>query len=101
MLVDYDRTLLVADPRRCEPKKFGGRGARGTLWILFLVVLVSVNTKLIGISFFSSFPKVLPLNVYASCMSGFFVYNKLVILLHIPRLFVLIYAVRGHFIFWK
>ncbi|KAG2614651.1 hypothetical protein PVAP13_3NG242098 [Panicum virgatum] len=24
----YDRTLLVADPRRCEPKKFGGRGAR-------------------------------------------------------------------------
>ena len=22
----YDRTLLVADPRRCEPKKFGGRG---------------------------------------------------------------------------
>nr|GEZ28965.1 40S ribosomal protein S16-like [Tanacetum cinerariifolium] len=28
MLVRYDRTLLVADPRRCEPKKFGGRGAR-------------------------------------------------------------------------
>ncbi|KAK4058407.1 40S ribosomal protein S16 [Microbotryomycetes sp. JL221] len=27
-LVTYDRTLLVADPRRCEPKKFGGRGAR-------------------------------------------------------------------------
>ena len=27
-LVRYDRTLLVADPRRCEPKKFGGRGAR-------------------------------------------------------------------------
>ena len=24
----YDRTLLVADPRRPEPKKFGGRGAR-------------------------------------------------------------------------
>lgn len=24
----YDRTLLVSDPRRCEPKKFGGRGAR-------------------------------------------------------------------------
>ena len=23
----YDRTLLVADPRRMEPKKFGGRGA--------------------------------------------------------------------------
>ncbi|GJP35377.1 hypothetical protein CLOM_g19872, partial [Closterium sp. NIES-68] len=27
-LLRYDRTLLVADPRRCEPKKFGGRGAR-------------------------------------------------------------------------
>ncbi|KAI8810911.1 ribosomal protein S5 domain 2-type protein [Cladochytrium replicatum] len=28
LLVRYDRTLLVADPRRCEPKKFGGGGAR-------------------------------------------------------------------------
>ncbi|GKV42793.1 hypothetical protein SLEP1_g50160 [Rubroshorea leprosula] len=28
ILVRYDRTLLVADPRRCEPKKFGGGGAR-------------------------------------------------------------------------
>ncbi|KAI8917795.1 40S ribosomal protein S16 [Powellomyces hirtus] len=28
VLVHYDRTLLVADPRRCEPKKFGGAGAR-------------------------------------------------------------------------
>ncbi|KAJ3054015.1 40S ribosomal protein S16 [Rhizophlyctis rosea] len=28
LLVHYDRTLLVADPRRCEPKKFGGPGAR-------------------------------------------------------------------------
>jgi small subunit ribosomal protein S16e len=27
-LVDYDRTLLIADPRRMEPKKFGGQGAR-------------------------------------------------------------------------
>ena len=27
-LVQYDRTLLVADNRRCEPKKFGGPGAR-------------------------------------------------------------------------
>ena len=24
----YDRNLIVADYRRCEPKKFGGRGAR-------------------------------------------------------------------------
>ena len=28
VLIQYDRTLLVADPRRCEPKKFGGPGAR-------------------------------------------------------------------------
>ncbi|KAL7079035.1 hypothetical protein ACQ4LE_001557 [Meloidogyne hapla] len=27
-LVAYDRNLLVADPRRHEPKKFGGPGAR-------------------------------------------------------------------------
>lgn len=27
-LIGYDRSLLVADPRRCEPKKFGGPGAR-------------------------------------------------------------------------
>ncbi|MGC9517400.1 MAG: 30S ribosomal protein S9 [Methanomicrobiales archaeon] len=26
--VQYDRTMLVGDPRRSEPKKFGGRGAR-------------------------------------------------------------------------
>eukprot|EP01089_Gocevia_fonbrunei_P004763 TRINITY_DN1481_c0_g1_i1.p1 TRINITY_DN1481_c0_g1~~TRINITY_DN1481_c0_g1_i1.p1 ORF type:complete len:170 (+),score=41.08 TRINITY_DN1481_c0_g1_i1:82-591(+) len=28
ILFGYDRSLLAADPRRCEPKKFGGRGAR-------------------------------------------------------------------------
>jgi len=28
MIVSFDRTLLVADSRRCEPKKFGGKGAR-------------------------------------------------------------------------
>jgi small subunit ribosomal protein S16e len=27
-LVAYDRTLLIADPRRMEPKTFGGNGAR-------------------------------------------------------------------------
>ncbi|OWT33021.1 30S ribosomal protein S9 [Methanobrevibacter sp. 87.7] len=26
--VHYDRTMLVGDPRRSEPKKFGGPGAR-------------------------------------------------------------------------
>ena len=28
LLLSYDRSLLVADPRRCEPKKFGGKSAR-------------------------------------------------------------------------
>merc|ERR1712032_100012 len=28
ILVQYDKGLLVADPRRMEPKKFGGHGAR-------------------------------------------------------------------------
>ena len=28
LFISYDRTLLIADPRRCEPKKFGGQGAR-------------------------------------------------------------------------
>ncbi|GLT78464.1 hypothetical protein SLA2020_500000 [Shorea laevis] len=28
ILVRYDKTLLVTDPRWCKPKKFGGRGAR-------------------------------------------------------------------------
>jgi len=27
-LIAYDRSLLIADPRRMEPKKFGGGGAR-------------------------------------------------------------------------
>ena len=27
-LVQYDRSLVIADPRRMEPKKFGGQGAR-------------------------------------------------------------------------
>lgn len=28
ILVAYDCSLIVADPRICEPKKFGGRSAR-------------------------------------------------------------------------
>jgi len=28
ILTAYDRQLIVADPRRCEPKKFGGPAAR-------------------------------------------------------------------------
>ena len=28
LLVSYDKGLIVSDARRCEPKKFGGKGAR-------------------------------------------------------------------------
>jgi small subunit ribosomal protein S16e len=28
LFAQYDKNLLVSDDRRCEPKKFGGRGAR-------------------------------------------------------------------------
>lgn len=28
LLLDYDRTMLAGDPRRTEPKKFGGPSAR-------------------------------------------------------------------------
>ena len=28
LFLQYDKTLLVSDSRRCEPKKFGGHGAR-------------------------------------------------------------------------
>ena len=28
LLVSYDKGLMVQDSRRCEPKKFGGKGAR-------------------------------------------------------------------------
>lgn len=29
IFLQYDKNLIVTDPRRCEPKKFGGKGARG------------------------------------------------------------------------
>lgn len=28
VFIEYDRTMIVGDPRRKEPKKFGGPGAR-------------------------------------------------------------------------
>ena len=44
-LLQYDRTLLVADPRRCEPKKYGGPGARAKIqksyrWKIALSILL-------------------------------------------------------------
>ena len=47
-LIAYDRTLLVADPRRMEPKKFGGRGARARRQKVSATLdgLVSVKTDI-------------------------------------------------------
>ena len=28
IFLQYDKNLIITDPRRCEPKKFGGKGAR-------------------------------------------------------------------------
>lgn len=48
MLLQYDRSLLVADPRRCEPKKYGGPGARARYqksyrWYVFRFDFKSFN----------------------------------------------------------
>ena len=47
-LVAYDRTLLIADPRRMEPKKFGGHGARARRqkrYVLFFVLFFFLTTS--------------------------------------------------------
>ena len=76
-LVAYDRTLLIADPRRMEPKKFGGHGARArrqkrcaTLsFILFILFSCATQLPLkyfflyftryyhVSISYFESMPQ--------------------------------------------
>jgi small subunit ribosomal protein S16e len=45
VLIRYDRTLLVADPRRCEPKKFGGPGARAR-YVHFFYYMPLINSLL-------------------------------------------------------
>ena len=49
--MQYDRSLLVADPRRCEPKKYGGPGARARVqksyrWKLRLYTVHYFNQNL-------------------------------------------------------
>ena len=41
-LVQYDRTLLVADNRRCEPKKFGGK------FVIFFLHFTSLQNGCTG-----------------------------------------------------
>lgn len=42
-LITYDRSLLVADNRRCEPKKFGGPGARARFQSTYIPNLEIMN----------------------------------------------------------
>jgi small subunit ribosomal protein S16e len=56
-LVAYDRTLLIADPRRMEPKKFGGKGARARrqkrcVILPFMFILILMRSQL-PLRFFS------------------------------------------------
>lgn len=43
ILLTYDRTLLVADPRRCEPKKVRGRGGVGRVVRAACALLIDSN----------------------------------------------------------
>ena len=45
-LVAYDRTLLIADPRRMEPKKFGGAGARARRQKRFVLYAIDTQHRL-------------------------------------------------------
>jgi hypothetical protein len=47
-LVAYDRTLLIADPRRMEPKKFGGHGARARRQKRYDSLIIAVEVTLIS-----------------------------------------------------
>ena len=49
IFASYDKTLLVADSRRMEPKKFGGRGARARFQNLTVkkVLLYFVHHKFV------------------------------------------------------
>ncbi len=54
--------MLVADPRRCEPKKFGGKGARSRKqksyrWIIcdkIYIIIGFIYIIMLGINFFNS-----------------------------------------------
>ena len=46
-LVQYDRTLLVADNRRCEPKKFGGMPSTDDLCLMIVMMLTWIEQVLV------------------------------------------------------
>lgn len=63
-LVSYDRTLLIADPRRCEPKKFGGVG--------LLLFMIDFSHKIFTARCPCSYPKIIPLNSQRLSSIGYF-----------------------------
>lgn len=63
-LISYDRTLLVSDPRRCEPKKFGGV-CDSQLWQKGDANIASVSTARCS----CQIPEVLPLIYGSTCAS--------------------------------
>jgi small subunit ribosomal protein S16e len=64
-LVAYDRSLLIADPRRAEPKKFGGHGARARRQKRSVHVPYSIGSLL------NPFPSQLPLIRFAVALHVF------------------------------
>jgi hypothetical protein len=66
ILVQYDRTLLVADPRRCEPKKV--RKELNTFLYIFLLTILFFIVRWSRCS--CPFPKVLPLKKYLFFLHG-------------------------------
>jgi small subunit ribosomal protein S16e len=65
----YDRTLLVADPRRCEPKKSGGRGARTRFQKSYTVEPLSACAC-------RTVACVVPTCQIAACARGLFSYHR-------------------------
>ena len=61
-LVAYDRSLLIADPRRAEPKKFGGHGARARRQKRSVPPLLSIGPPL------NPLPSQLPLICFAAAL---------------------------------
>ena len=75
-LVAYDRSLLIADPRRAEPKKFGGHGARArrqkrSVYPLLLVgpLLTPLSLQL-PLTCFAVALHVFPISLYAGTTSN-------------------------------
>jgi small subunit ribosomal protein S16e len=68
-LVAYDRTLLIADPRRMEPKKFGGAGARARRQKRFVHWLREVREHLTDKNFQLPVKPLFLVHIFLSCYS--------------------------------